>query len=408
MPHPHNGAFVAAYIQQEAEVLKRGSEDWLKRLVRSQLARELQIDPERIPDDAIRPFKRIRRLVHEDEGFSRANDVIGTLMEQNAQGQKPSPYDVELIVKKVFKKNESNLADAHQCRLQSSFIRAVCRPLYLAWLMDVFGLDSADEANARFDKRRTLLQVQFESPEQLRQWAEELFDFFENVNRQASIEAKRFSIDSDLGKPKPTKVRGVVSESSVRLYRRTWHELVESPWEELWHSSKQSAASDVISTAIEKEMDFESLPFDSKRGVTRFARSTSDWDKRAIARSMGLSNFEQSLQPSINRLNDVAATVSPADSAKKSAGDSGKVRIEIIEEGSNGFTIPMEWDSIQEALREVVSSLKPIAHIVGNGRVDRAKISVGPLKSDKFEISETTIDTVSTLFYNFLELQLKS
>ena len=405
MSHPHNGSLVAAFIQFEADQIKREGDREIQASIRRHLSAQLEMEPESIPDDAIRPFKRIRRPTPQDEGFRRASEVIEKLLQFRMFGEVPDQNETFSIVERVYEECDLLLSRVHGFRLQASFVRAVCRPLYLAWLMDVFGLDAPDEVERRFVNRRKLLAVHIESPEHLHHWAEEIFDFFESVNRQASDEAKKFSLDSFYTEATPKKVRGVVSESSVRLYRRTWNELVESRSVDIWNSSGIVSSAEKIPTQISREMDFDSLPNHSNRGLAKSARTTSDWNKRAIARSMGITYFDQTSQAQSSPPYRASLTQATPDSSGLSEAFPNKVRIEIIEEGSSGFTIPLEWNSIQEALSEIERSLKPIVHIIGKGQVDRAKISVGQLKSDNFEIADTTIDTVINLFVNFLQLR---
>jgi hypothetical protein len=227
--------------------------------------------------------------------------------------------------------------------------------MYTSWIDDIDSTDARDLLPREYLERKQDEMINFPiaSDRELSDWVNEMFERFE---RLADI------------KQESGGVQGLVNRSAVRTYRNAWIGFASRNLSSIW----------------------EEMLRRSERGIT----PKDERDER-FHRSRDLPKYSIKLLQSVAAL-EIERPDPPVPNTS--------VSVALEEHGTSPVTLKKSWTSINSARKEIEAWLIDAKSILGDIRVDLAKVVVTDASgNDEFALEEVPITGISELFTRYLD-----
>jgi hypothetical protein len=351
------GGLAAVVIQDLAREIKESSEADLDQTIRSAASRVLDINPESVPP---RLITALSRGGTSKASRQRAKDAIAlvvgrSLSSDSSDSSLNESIDFNQVIDQILSRTEDERRETHALRTQASFIRGVCRPMYTSWIDDIDSTDARDLLPREYLERKQDEMINFPiaSDRELSDWVNEMFERFE---RLADI------------KQESGGAQGLVNRSAVRTYRNAWIGFASRNLSSIW----------------------EEMLRRSERGIT----PKDERDER-FHRSRDLPKYSIKLLQSVAAL-EIERPDPPVPNTS--------VSVALEEHGTSPVTLKKSWTSINSARKEIEAWLIDAKSILGDIRIDLARVVVtGASGNDEFALEEVPITGISELFMRYLE-----
>jgi hypothetical protein len=351
------GGLAAVVIQDLARELKESSEADLDLTIRSAASRVLDIDPESVPP---RLITSLARGGTSKASRQRAKDAIAlvvgrSLSSESSENSINESIDFEQVIDQILRDTEDDRRETHALRTQASFIRGVCRPMYTSWIDDIDATDARDLLPREYLERKQDEMINFpiSSDRELSDWVNEMFERFE---RLADV------------KQESGGAQGLVNRSAVRTYRNAWIGFASRNLSSIWEEMLRRAEHGITDKAVRDEK------FHRSRDLPRYSM-------KYLRSDFGLE---------IEKLEPPKASTS--------------VTVTLEERGTSPVTLKKSWTSIKTARKEIEAWLTDAKSILGDIRVDLAKVEVMDTSgNDEFALEEVPITGIAGLFTRYLD-----
>ena len=350
------GGLAAVVIQDLAREIKETSEAELEKRIRYTASRVLDIDPEAVPARLITSLSRGgTSAASRQRAIDAIALVIGRSISSNSSDSSlTDSLDLDFVVDRILQETEDDRRETHSLRTQASFIRGVCRPMYTSWIDDIDATQARDLIPREHLERKQEEMINFpiSTDRELGDWINEMFERFE---RLADV------------KQESGGALGLVNRSAVRTYRNAWIGFSSRNFSSIWEEMQRRAERGITPKAERDERFYR--PRHLPKYLVNFSRNNLD-----------LGN---------EKPNHLEAKTS--------------VTITIEDRGTSPVKLKKSWNSISAAHEELGAWLNDARSILGDIRVDVAKVIVTDASgTDEFALEEASITSLSDLFVRYL------
>jgi chemotaxis protein histidine kinase CheA len=355
------GGLAAVVIQDLAKQIKESAEQDLDQKIRNAASRVLGIDLDLVPARLITALSRGGTSKASRQRAADAIDLVRGRSASSSQGESSlsENVDAQLAIDEILEATEDDRRETHALRTQASFIRGVCRPLYAAWMDDIKVSEANDLLPREYLERKQEEMINFpiQTQNDLTNWVGEMFERFERL-----ADVKQESGGS----------QGLVNKSAVRTYRNAWIGFASANMSRIW----------------------DEMIHRDERGVTTKQERDERFHRQRDSLNYSLKNLivSSDMKPSRDVREPAATKQTPTT-----------VTITLEELGNEPFKLKKSWPSIKVANQELVSWLDDAQKILGEMKVDIAKLEVtGTSGTDEFSLQEVPVTGIYGLFTRYL------